>query len=419
MASDLPALLHPFARPAMAAADVVTIVRGDGAAVWDNHGQRYVDALASLWYCQAGHGRREIAEAVGRQANTLAGYHIFDRFGNEPSDNLALRLAAMAPMEDARVFLTSGGSESVETALKLARLAHVLAGDPERTLILSRRPSYHGVAYGASTATGLPANQAGFGPLVPDIEQVPYDDLDAIDEVIARRGHQLAAIIAEPVVGAGGVLPPPEGYLQGLRRRCDVTGAYLILDEVICGFGRLGHWWGAERYGVRPDMVTFAKGVTSGYQPLGGVLLGPAVRRPLEADAGYVLRHGFTYSGHPTACAAALANLDVLKADDLPGRALRVGERLATGLAGMVDGETVLLTRGEGAVRAMVLGDGIDATAVRDDLLGRGVIARPLGTNVIAFCPPLVIDNEDLDHVVEATAESVAAVAHQLRAPVR
>jgi adenosylmethionine-8-amino-7-oxononanoate aminotransferase len=419
MASDLPALVHPFARPAMPAADVVTIVRGDGAAVWDNHGQRYVDALASLWYCQAGHGRREIAEAVGRQANTLAGYHIFDRFGNEPADQLAARLADLAPMDDARVFLTSGGSESVETALKLARLAHVLAGDPRRTLILSRRPSYHGVAYGASTATGLPANQAGFGPLVPDIEQVPYDSLDAIDEVIARRGSDLAAIIAEPVVGAGGVLPPPDGYLQGLRRRCDATGAYLILDEVICGFGRLGHWWGAERYGVRPDMVTFAKGVTSGYQPLGGVLIGPAVRQPLEADSTYVLRHGFTYSGHPTACAAALANLDVLKSDDLPGRAVSVGERLAAGLAGMVDGETVLHTRGEGAVRAIVLGEGIDATAVRDDLLGRGVIARPLGLNVLAFCPPLVIDNEDLDHVVEATAESVAAVASHLRTPVR
>jgi adenosylmethionine-8-amino-7-oxononanoate aminotransferase len=411
MASDLPAFLHPFARPTMPAGDVLTIVRGEGAAVWDDHGQRYVDALASLWYCQAGHGRREIAEAISRQANTLAGFHTFDRFGNQPADRLAERLADLAPMSDGRVFLTSGGSEAVETALKLARLAHVLAGEPRRTLILSRRPSYHGVAYGASTATGLPANQAGFGPLVPNIEQVPYDDLDAIDEVIFRRGDELAAIIAEPVVGAGGVLPPPDGYLPGLRRRCDSTGAFLILDEVICGFGRLGHWWGAERYGVTPDMVTFAKGATSGYQPLGGVLLGPAVRKPLEADDTYVLRHGFTYSGHPTACAAALANLDVLKSDNLPGRASRIGERLAAGLAEVVDGDAALSSRGEGAVRALVLGEGVSATAVRDDLLGRGVIARPLGPDVLAFCPPLVIGDEDLDHIVEATAESVTAVA--------
>jgi adenosylmethionine-8-amino-7-oxononanoate aminotransferase len=372
-----------------------------------------VDALASLWYCQVGHGRREIAEAIARQANTLAGFHTFDRFSNGPADALAARLADLAPLPDARVFLTSGGSEAVETALKLARLSHVLAGDPRRTLILSRRPSYHGVAYGASTATGLPANQAGFGPLVPNIEQVPYDDLGAIDEVISRRGDELAAVIAEPVVGAGGVLPPPDGYLQGLRTRCDRVGAYLILDEVICAFGRLGHWWGAERYGVVPDLVTFAKGVSSGYQPVGGVLVGPAVRQSLEADPAYVLRHGFTYSGHPTACAAALANLDVLKSDGLAQRADVIGRRLTDGLASSVDGDAALSTRGEGAIRALVLGDGVGAVAVRDDLLGRGVIARPLGNDVLAFCPPLVIADEDIDHVIEATAESVTAVARR------
>ena len=412
MSEPLPALLHPFARPALPAGDVVTLVRGEGAAVWDSHGQRYVDALASLWYCQVGHGRREIADAIGRQAATLGGFHTFDRYGNRPSEELAHRLATLAPMENARVFLTSGGSESVETALKLARLAHTLAGQPERTLIISRRRSYHGVAYGGVTVTGLPANRAGFGPLVPDVERVDWDDLDAIDKLIGERGDELAAIIAEPVIGVGGVLAPPEGYLRGLRERCDRTGALLILDEVITGFGRLGHWWGAERYRVSPDLVTFAKGVTSGYQPLGGVLIGARVRHALEADPAYVLRHGYTYSGHPTTCAAGLVNLDILEREGLASRADAIGQRLEDGFAPLVERESVAAVRGVGGIRALVLSRGVTATAVRDDLLGRGVIARPIGDDIVGFCPPLVITDEDLDHIVEAVEEAMVAAAH-------
>jgi putrescine aminotransferase len=407
---QLPALLHPFARPALPAADVVTLVRGEGAAVWDSHGQRYVDALASLWYCQVGHGRREIAEAISRQAATLGGFHTFDRYGNQPSEELAHRLTALAPMRDARVFLTSGGSESVETALKLARLTHALAGDPKRTLIISRRLSYHGVAYGGVTVTGLPANRDGFGPLLPNVEQVDWDDLEGIDKLIGERGDELAAIIAEPVIGAGGVLPPPDGYLPGLRERCDRSGALLILDEVICGFGRLGRWWGADRYGVTPDLVTFAKGVSSGYQPLGGVLVGARVRASLEADPAFVLRHGYTYSGHPTSCAAGLANLDILESEALAERADAIGERLEAGLKPLVQNEAAVGIRGDSGLRALVLDPGINATALRNDLLGRGVIARPIGDDVLAFCPPLVITDEDLDHVAEAVEEAIVAI---------
>ena len=410
MNDHLPALLHPFARPALPAGDVVTLVRGEGAAVWDSHGQRYVDALASLWYCQVGHGRREIAEAISRQAATLGGFHTFDRYGNRPSEELAHRVATLAPMSGARVFLTSGGSESVETVLKLARLTHALAGEPQRTVIVSRRLSYHGVAYGGLTATGLPANRAGFGPLVPDVEQVDWDDLLGIDKLIAERADELAAIIAEPVIGVGGVLPPPEGYLQGLRERCDRTGALLILDEVITGFGRVGRWWGAERYGVTPDLVSFAKGVTSGYQPLGGVLVGSRVRQSLEADPAYVLRHGYTYSGHPTACAAGLVNLDILESEALAGRADAIGQRLEDGLTPLVQRGSAAAVRGVGGMRALVLGPGVNATALRNDLLGRGVIARPISDDVLAFCPPLVISDEDLDHVVEAVEEAMVAL---------
>jgi adenosylmethionine-8-amino-7-oxononanoate aminotransferase len=406
-----PSLLHAFARPAAPAGSYLVIESGQGAVVVDRAGNRYIDALASLWYCNIGHGRAEIGDAVAAQMRKLAGFHTFDRFTNPPVETLADQLVALAPMEAARVFLTSGGSESVETAIKLARLAHYLDGRPERTLVISRRPSYHGVTYAAMSATGLPPNHEGFGPLLGEIEQVPHDSLDALDELLARRGGQLAAIMAEPVIGTGGVYEPSPGYLAGLRERCDRHGAYLILDEVICGFGRLGTWWAAQHYGVRPDLVTFAKGVTSGYLPLGGVLVGRSVREPLEADPALMLRHGNTYSGHPSVCAAALANLDIIRAEGLVDRANRVGERLRAGLSSLVDGDTVREVRGDGAMLALGLGEGIDALAVREALLEQGVIARPIGNATLAYCPPLVISDAEIDRCVEATSEALTAVA--------
>ena len=408
-----PAFLHPFARPAADADAYVTIVQGDGPYVWDDLGNRYIDALASLWYCNAGHGRPEIIDAVTRQLRALDAFHTFDRFTNEPAEALTADLSVLAPMADARVFLTSSGSEAVETAIKLARIAHSLAGRPERVLVVSRRPSYHGVTPGALAATGLPLNQEGFGPLLPEVVQVPHDDLAALDAVLAERGDELAAVIAEPVVGAGGVYPPVPGYLEGLRQRCDRHGAFLILDEVICGFGRLGGYWGADHYGVVPDMTTFAKGVTSGYQPLGGVLVGPRVREPLEADDSFVLRHGHTYSGHPAACAAALANLAVLRVDGLLERAASLAESLGGGLREVAGAysERVVDVRGAGAIWAVGLADVVDAAEVRDELMARGVIARPLGTSAVAFCPPLCIDDGDVGHILNALSESLAAVS--------
>ena len=313
-------------------------------------------------------------------------------------------------MKDARVFLTTGGSESVDTAIKLARLAHYVNGHPEKTVIVSRKPSYHGVSYGALSATGLPANQEGFGPLLGDVIQVAHDSLHDLDKVLHDHGPELAAIIAEPVVGAGGVYPPEDGYLEGLRKKADKHGAFLILDEVICGFGRLGKWWGAQRFNVQPDMVTFAKGVTSGYMPVGGVLVGPAVRGPLESDPKLVLRHGNTYSGHPSACAAALPNLDIIEEENLIAHADKIGKRLSTGLKSLVDGEAILDVRGIAGVWAVVFDQGIPAVEVREEMLARGVIARPIGTDVMAFCPPLVIEDADIDQCVEALGESVKAV---------
>jgi len=402
------AFLHPFTRPT--ADDFLTIVRGDGALVWDERGTEYVDSMASLWYCNVGHGRDEIVDAVATQLRELSSYHTFERFTNRAAEAVSERIAGLAPMPDARVFLTCSGSEAVDSAVKIARLTHELRGEPDRDVVIARTPSYHGVTYAGVTLTGLPANQEHFGPLLPGIEHVPYDDLAAVEALFADHGARIAAVIAEPVVGAGGVLPPPEGYLAGLRRLCDEHGALLVLDEVICGFGRLGTWWGAQRYGVEPDLVTFAKGVTSGYQPLGGVLVGRRVREALEADPTTVLRHGHTYSGHPAAAAAAVAAIDITERESLLERAVKLGEHLSTGLRELHERGSVTEFRGEGAVWAVSLADGIGAPDVREAMLERGVIARPIGTSTIAFSPPLVTTDAQLDRCVDALDAAVAAV---------
>jgi putrescine---pyruvate transaminase len=402
------AFLHPFARPA--ADEFVTIVRGDGALVYDDAGNDYVDGMGSLWYANVGHGRAEIADAAAAQMRTLAAYHCFDPFTNEPSERLAERLRTIAPMDDARAFFTGSGSESVDTAIKLARIAHAQAGHPERQIIVSRARGYHGVTYGGLSAQGLPLNQAGFGALLPGFVNLPADDSEAIGTFLAEHGADVAAVITEPVQGAGGVWPPPDGYHAELRRLCHRYGCYLIMDEVICGYGRLGHWYGTQHYGVRPDLITFAKGVTSGYVPLGGVLLDRKVHEALATDPAFLLRHGFTYSGHPTAAAAALANLDIIEREALLARAVTMGARLEAGLRALADDGAVASVRGEVAVWAVALPEGIDATAVRNRMLARGVICRAIPPSTLTFCPPLVTTDAQIDRIVDALAFATAPV---------
>lgn len=408
----VPGFLHPFAAPART--DYVQIVRGEGAAVFDAGGRRYIDALASLWFCAIGHGRVEMASAMAEQAGTLAAFHSFDRFTNQPADELCGHLIERAPMGGARVFLTSSGSEAVDTAIKLARLTHHLRGEPERTVVISRQRAYHGVTYGGVSSQGLDANRVGWGPLLPDVVQVPHDDLAALDRALSDHDGRVAAVLAEPVIGAGGVIPPVPGYLEGLRAACDRSGALLILDEVICAFGRLGCWFGSQALApaVVPDLVTFAKGVTSGYMPLGGVLVGPAVRGPLEDDPSYVLRHGHTYSGHPVACAAALTNLRIVREEGLLERAGPIGRHLRDGLAALVASGHLAEVRGEGALLAAVLHPDQRATELRDALQTSGVIVRPIFEECIALCPPLVIDDDDLDRITEAVASAVTSLPH-------
>jgi adenosylmethionine-8-amino-7-oxononanoate aminotransferase len=397
--------LHPYARPTRT--DFVTIVRGEGARVYDAAGKEYVDGMASLWYMNVGYGRDEIVDAIAEQMRRLPAYNTFDPFTTEPAERLADRLASLAPVDDPRLFLTCDGSEAVDSAIKLARIAHVQAGHPERTLIVSRGLAYHGVTYGGLTAQGLPANQAGFGPLVPDFVNLPQNDLEAMATLFAEQGDRVAAVITEPIQGAGGVHPPPEGYLPGLRKLCDQHGAFLVMDEVICGFGRLGHWFGTERFGVRPDLITFAKGVSSGYIPIGGVVVGAAVRAPLEADTSFVLRHGHTYSGHASAAAGALAAIDITATEGLLDRAKHVGARLADGLHSLAADGLVTEVRGDGAVWGVALPPELDSLAVRDRMLGLGVITRGIGTDTLSFCPPLVITDSEIDRIVDGLATAL------------
>ena len=397
--------LHSFAKPTRE--KFVSIVKGEGALVWDANGREYVDGMASLWYCAIGHGRREMADAIHAQVTTLEAYSTFDPFTNEPADQLAGELAAIAPMADARVFFCCSGSEAVDSAMKIARVAHALRGQPQRQLIISRTRGYHGTNYGGTSAQGIVPNKEGWGTLLAEVAQVPADDLEAVATIMAQRGNEVAAVLTEPVQGAGGVYPPPEGYLEGLRRLCDQHGAFLIFDEVISGYGRLGTWFASDRFGVTPDLTTFAKAVTSGYQPLGGVFVGPSVRAGLEADPDYLLRTGFTYSGHPTACAAGLKNLEIMRREGLVERAVHVGARLEAGLRSLAADGTLASIRGDRAVWAVAHHPGRDPFAVRDRMFELGVITRAIGVDTNTFCPPLVTTDAQLDRIVDTLATAL------------
>ena len=396
-------LLHAFAPPAKAEADFVNIVRGKGSLLWDDAGNEYVDGLASLWYCQVGHGRAEIVDAVAEQMRRLEAYNIFDPFTNEPAAQAAAMIVERSPHPDGRVFLGCSGSEAVDTVLKMVRQFHQLAGDAERQVVVRRTHGYHGTNFGGTSAQGIAPNREGWGDLVPHFEEVPNDDLEAAATLFADRGDRIAAVISEPIQGAGGVHLPPDGYLEGLRRLCDDHGALLVFDEVISGFGRTGQWFGAQHFGVTPDLITFAKGVTSGYLPLSGVI---ASRRVCEAfeEPGFVFRTGYTYSGHPASCTAGIANLELMDAEGLVERANHVGGRIRSGLAALQADGLIESWRGTGAVYAAELGR--DSIPVRNEMMANGVIVRPIGT-CLAICPPLIITDDEVGRVLDTMAEAL------------
>ena len=399
------AFLHPFAKPARPS--FIRLVSGRGATVTTEDGRELIDGMASLWYCAVGHGRQDMAEAVARQMTTLEAYSAFDPFTTDPADAVCGKIAALSPIPGARVFLCGSGSEAVDSAMKLARVAHVQAGHPERTVIISRTRGYHGTNYGGTSAQGIAPNKAGYGTLLDDVIQVDADDIEAMSVAMEKNKGRLAAVIAEPVQGAGGVFPATVEYLQGLRKLCDRHGAYLIYDEVITGFGRLGEWFGATHYGVIPDMITFAKAVTSGYQPLGGVICAPSVTQPLESDPDFILRHGYTYSGHASVCAAALKNIEIIENENLLARSVQIGRRLGEGLTALANDGTIAAARGRGAVWAAALKPDQDAIKIRDRMLELGAITRAIN-DCNTFCPPFVITDAQIDTLLDVFATAAS-----------
>lgn len=396
--------LHPFSDPAQPESDFINIVRAQGSTLWDDRDKPYIDGLASLWLCQIGHGDQRMIDAIGEQLGRLDTYNTFAPFTNDVAARAADAVARVSPMPDGRVFFGCSGSESIDTALKLVRLLHQQRGDHDRQVIVTRTRGYHGTNFGGTSAQGIAPNREGWGDLVPHFIEVPGDDIEAAASVFAEHGSRIAGVLTEPVQGAGGVFPPPEGYLEGLRRLCDDNGALLVHDEVICGFGRTGSWFGSQTYGVTPDLITFAKGVTSGYLPVSGVIASRAVADELE-NMGAMLRTGYTYSGHPTCMAAAVKNIEIIESDGLVERATKIGDVLSGGLAALADDGLIEGHAGVGAVWAAELGR--DAVPARDAMLDNGVIVRPIGTR-LAICPPLVITTDELGTILDVMADAVS-----------
>ena len=417
--------LHFAKLPGQGGADLTVIERGEGAYVWDSNGQRYLDGLAGLFTVQAGHGRHELAEAAGAQAAKLGYYPIWG-YAHPTAIELAARLAALAPGDLNRVFFTTGGSEAVESAWKLARTYFLAMGQPERTKVIAREVAYHGTTLGALSITGLAPIREPFLPLlngqtrhVPNTRAVqrtdPSDDLagaDAIEAAILAEGPDtVAAVYLEPVQNAGGCLVAPEGYFQRVREICDRHGVLLVSDEVICAFGRLGDWFGCGLLGYQPDMVTFAKGVTSGYAPLGGVLVSDRMAAPF-LEQGTSFLHGITFAGHPVSCAVALANLDLMEREDLPGRVRTLEGELRARLDDLTDLPIVAEVRGKGFFHAIELTrNGEPFAADERDWLIRGFLPRRMrelgllcraddrGDPVIQLSPPLVVGPDEFDSI--------------------
>ena len=409
-------LWHPFADMARVPGTELVLVRGEGAWLEDDRGRRFLDATASLWYCNVGYGRAELADVAAAQMRELAAYSTFGAYANRPALELADRLAGIAPMPDATVFLTTGGSDAVDTAAKIARRYWRLRGEPQRTLLVARSEAYHGMnAYGTSLA-GIRPNAEGWGPLVADVLHVPHDDAAELERVLAEHGERVAAFIGEPVIGAGGVFPPPVGYWERVQRACAAHGALVIADEVVTGYGRLGPWFACERFGIEADLVTTAKGLTSGYFPVGAILCAPRVRDVLWADAAGPFRHGFTYSGHAAGCAVALRNLDIIEREGLRDRVRALEPVLARALATLERLPLVDETRSVGLLGAVQLNAEARAedpgladrvvSALQDD----GVLVRALVGHSLQISPPFVIREQELDLLAERIGSALERV---------
>jgi adenosylmethionine-8-amino-7-oxononanoate aminotransferase len=398
-------LWRGFADMAATAGREVVIARGRGSTVWDDKGKAYLDSTASLWYMNVGYGREEIADAVGAQLKQLAAFHTFGPFANPPLLELADKVAGLSAMPGAAVFFTSGGgSDAVDTAAKLARRYWNAVGRPEKQIIISREHGYHGTNGFGTSLQGIPANRTGYGDLVPHVENIPWGDADALERLLHDHGDRVAALIGEPVIGAGGVIPPPDGFWRRVQELCRLHDVLLISDEVICGFGRLGSDFGCQRFGVTPDMMTCAKGLTSGYVPMGAVVVSDRVKQPFfSGDSGEMFRHGYTYGGHPGAAAAGLANLAIIEREGLVERVRELEPVLAEAYQERFVGHPMVAE-----VRSIGLAAAVEFTpealaatprltdVVSDLALEHGLIGRGLRGVAMQVSPPFVVTEDEI-----------------------
>lgn len=424
-------------------AEIPIIVRGEGCHVWDEHGNRYFDGLSALFCVNIGHGRADVAQAGARQAEEL-GFFTNWSYAHPRAIELAARIADLAPGDLNRVFFTSGGGEAVESALKLARQYHKLTGNPNKTKVIAREVAYHGTTLGALSATGITALRAPFEPFTPGGCHVPNTNqyrlrpgygpemlADAVAERIEFEGPEtVAAVIMEPVQNAGGCFTPPEGYWQRIREICDEYDVLLISDEVICSWGRLGEWFGAQRYGYQPDLITTAKGITSAYAPLGAVIASDRVAEPfLEGKNAFL--HGFTFAGHPIACAVALANIDVMEHERVIENVREHEPAFRAMLDSLRDIPIVGDVRGAGYFQAIELVKDQETKETFDDdesewllreflsgeLFRRGLICRAddRGDPVIQLSPPLIAQPEHFEEIEGVLRPVLEAAAARIR----
>jgi adenosylmethionine-8-amino-7-oxononanoate aminotransferase len=419
--------MHFTRMGAYADADVPIITRGEGSYVFDEHGKRYLDGLSALFCVNAGHGRAELGDAAAAQVRELD-FYISWSYAHPRAIELATRLAGLAPGDLNRVFFTSGGSEAVESAVKLARAYHLQTGNPRKTKFITREVAYHGTTLGALSATGITQLRTPFEPLVPGGVHVPNtnsyrwpderDQLwaaDAIEEkILFENPDTVAAVILEPLQNAGGSIPPQQGYFQRVREICDRHNVLLVSDEVICAFGRLGHYFGCERYGYQPDIVTMAKALTSAYVPMGGMIVSDRIYEPF-AEGKSMFVHGFTFGGHPVAAAVAMANLDVFEREDLCGHVREHEGEFRQMLEGLEDIPIVGHVRGDGYFHSIELvkdkatketfSDEESESLLRGFLSGelyrRGLICRAddRGDPVIQLAPPLICGPEQFEEM--------------------
>ncbi len=438
-------LVHPLHHP-KDHAEARIFVEGRGAMLRTTDGKEYIDGLSSLWNVNAGHGRAELADAAAAQMRQLAFASGYAGYSNEPAIRLAERLVGLAYSNSAAVYFTTAGAESNESAFKTVRYYWKRMGKPGKVKIISRQYGYHGVTLAAMSATRLPGYQKMFGPLVPEFIQVapPYPyrwqgngeagagAAEAVERAIEEHGADtIAAVIAEPVMGAGGVIVPPPDYFPRLREICDRYEVLLIADEVITGFGRTGRWFALGHWGIEPDLVSFAKGVTSGYLPLGGIILSARVHQVLQQapiDERYM--HAATYSGHATCCAVGLANIALIERDGLVERAAVMGRRLLAGLETLKTLPPVGDVRGLGMMcgvelvedqasrkPAIGLGGRVIAEAMKRGLIIRqrggttGFDGAPPSGDSLCIAPPLMTPEATLDRIVQILGELIAAAA--------